>query len=454
MEHSFHPVIIGTDHGSFAIAAAIYDKWGGIHPTVLSNGELRASRYSVVPKVRNMPSDDELRAAGIDESYPEIVRGLLAIGPELQREYPDKKLLVFANTDFNIWTLSQYQDVLSQYYSQNLPSVDLLSKINDKESFPKYASKYGMRTVPTITVDFDDDKVSIAEVLDSFEGPYPAAIKPVVATEYVLLNWDTKKKVYQARDRAHAEEILAELELNTRGYETARRFAVQTWLSGNDTYNLSFTAYVDTHGTVTMISSSQFLVQEHDPTKLGNPIGVYTQPFPGLYRQVEQFLMGVQWRGFANFDAKVDARSGIPYFIEMNPRLGRTMYYNIAAGVDPVEALVADVVEGKRLAQRKLPQEAVFSFIPLSFVKRYLGPRLRMKVTKLQRAGKAANHLMHRRELRTTVAGLRRARIVADEQARWIKSFLTYYSPRHALATDGREDLDASALVAGAETAW
>lgn len=29
MEHSFHPVIIGTDHGSFAIAAAIYDKWGG-----------------------------------------------------------------------------------------------------------------------------------------------------------------------------------------------------------------------------------------------------------------------------------------------------------------------------------------------------------------------------------------------------------------------------------------
>lgn len=453
MEHSFHPVIIGTDHGSFAIAAAIYDKWG-IHPTVLSNGELRASRYSVVPNVRSIPSDDELRAAGIDESYPEIVRGLLAIGPELRREHPNKKLLIFANTDFNIRILSQYQDVLSQYYSQNLPRVELLAKINDKESFPEYASKYGMRTVPTITVNLDDDKATIADALNSFEGPYPVAIKPVVATEYVLLNWDTKKKVYQARDRAHAEEILAELELNTRGYETARRFAVQTWLSGNDTYNLSFTAYIDTHGSVTMISSAQFLLQEHDPTKLGNPIAVYTQPFPGLYKQVEKFLMGVQWRGFANFDVKVDARNGIPYFIEMNPRLGRTMYYNIAAGIDPIEVLVADVVEGKRLTKRKLPQEAVFSFIPLPFVKQYLGPRLRKKVTELQRAGTVANHLMHRRELRADTAAVRRARIVADEQARWIKSFLTFYSPRHALATDGREDLDASALVAGAETAW
>lgn len=453
MEHSFHPVIIGTDHGSFAIAAAIYDRWN-IQPTVLSTGVLRASDSSVALDIRFIPSEEELDNAKISADYPEYVRGLLALGPELQKEHPGKKLIVLANTDDSLWMLSSYQDVLADFYAQNVPTSEMVAKFNDKESFTKLASEHGLRTIPTVTVDFDDDTVTVKQTLDAFEGPYPAAIKPVITTEYALLSWPAKCKVYEARDRAHAEEILADLEIHTRGHKTARRFAVQKWLSGNDTYNLSFIAYVDTHGAVTMLSSAQFLLQEHAPTRIGNPSAVLTQPFPGLYRQVEQFLMGVQWRGFANLDAKVDALTGIPYFIEMNPRLGRTMYYNIAAGIDPVEVLVADVVEGKRLTQRKLPQEAVFSFIPLPFVKRYLGPRLRMKVTKLQRAGKAANHLMHRRELRATVAGLRRARIVADEQARWIKSFMTYYSPRHALATDGREDLDASALVAGAETAW
>ena len=46
-----------------------------------------------------------------------------------------------------------------------------------------------------------------------------------------------------------------------------------------------------------------------------------------MLAQARTFLAATGYRGFANFDVKVDPRTGVFRFFEVNPRIGRNNYY-------------------------------------------------------------------------------------------------------------------------------
>ena len=45
----------------------------------------------------------------------------------------------------------------------------------------------------------------------------------------------------------------------------------------------SITAYVDSHGKVTLIGSARVLLEDHAPTMIGNPVAMITEDFPQLW---------------------------------------------------------------------------------------------------------------------------------------------------------------------------
>src|SRR5699024_9685521 len=164
------------------------------------------------------------------------------------------------------------------------------------------------------------------------------------------------------------------------------RFVVQAMIPGDDTAMLSVTAYVDTRGEVTLLGGAQVLLEEHTPGALGNPAAMFTTDLPDVLDQSVRFLQHTGYRGYANFDVKIDPRDRVAKFFEVNPRIGRNNYYMTAAGANVAEPVVADLVEGRALPRMVPHREVLYSIVPWALLRRYvLDPALRARVRAIGR---------------------------------------------------------------------
>jgi D-aspartate ligase len=120
-----------------------------------------------------------------------------------------------------------------------------------------------------------------------------------------------------------------------------------------------------------------------------------------MLEQAHRLLLSTGYRGFANFDVKVDPRDGAQMFFEVNPRIGRNNYYVTAAGANPLRFLVADHVDGVATAPVVVDREVLYSIVPIRLLRRYvLDPGLRAKVDGLARRRATAHPLRYRAETR------------------------------------------------------
>src|SRR5690606_14587618 len=129
----------------------------------------------------------------------------------------------------------------------------------------------------------------------------------------------------------------------------AGRLVVQELVPGDDTAEGSITAYTDATGRVTLLCSARVLLGEHTPDALGRPAAMITTEFGDALPQARALLEATGYRGFANFDVKLDARDGHWKFFEVNPRIGRNNHYVTAAGANVSRFVVADAIEHREL---------------------------------------------------------------------------------------------------------
>ncbi len=373
MSGELQPVILGADIGVYALARSFHEQYG-VTSVVVAGAALGPVQHSRI--VRH-----EIVADGHDPQ--QLVDRLL----EVARSMPERRLLLMANSDWLVRVVVQHREELEKFYAVPFLSQELLDQISDKATFAEICERLGISVPRTIVQDFATGAPDVAVDLE-----FPVIAKAASSADYQDVEFAGKKKVFEIATPAELAWLWGAL----RGAGFQGRFVVQELVPGDDTQMRSITAYVDSHGEITLLCSAHVLLEEHTPSGLGNPAAMITDRDDAMLAQARTFLAETGYRGFANFDVKVDPRSGQFRFFEVNPRIGRNNYYVTAAGANPTRFVVEDVVEGRSVPPVVVDREVLYAVVPHRLLLRYVrDPQLTARVRRLVRTKAVAHPLSY-----------------------------------------------------------
>jgi D-aspartate ligase len=403
------PVMLGADIGVYALARSFHEEYG-VRSIVVSGAALGPVAHSQI-------LDNVLVADGHDPR--QLVDALLRVAAEhAASPAADARLVLLANSDWLVRVVVQHRTELEPHYVVPFLSEELLDRISDKATFAEIAADLGIAVPRTIVQDF-------AGAADPAWAPvtvdiaYPLIAKAASSADYQDVIFPGKKKVFEIGSAAELDALWVSLrDAGFRG-----RFVVQELVPGDDTQMRSITAYVDSHGAITLLCSAHVLLEEHTPSGLGNPAAMVTTREDAMLDQARTFLRGVGYVGFANFDVKVDPRDGTYRFFEVNPRIGRNNYYVTAAGANPTRFLVEDRVLGHQVEPVVVDTQVLYSILPHRLLLRYvLDPALAATVRGLISARKVAHPLRYRYD-----SGPRRRWYAFAAALNQVRKFRRYY---------------------------
>ncbi|NEG95755.1 ATP-grasp domain-containing protein [Bifidobacterium sp. SMB2] len=373
---SFQPIILGGDLGAYALARELNDAYG-VKPIMVTAYNPNAIRDSAIITRHEF--------AEANEEGP-LIEELLRLGKDLKTRNPKRRLLLLANTDWRIHVLASHREELERYYVVPIPPLDVIEQVSDKQGFERLATAQGMPVPKSFYEDFSGaDTNGWQPQPTPADLTFPVVAKPADSSEYENLMFEGRQKVYRIDTNEQLTDLWRKLaEAGFRG-----TFVAQELVEGDDTEMYSVTAYVDSTGTVSLLCSARVLLEEHHPATLGNPCAMITEPIDEILQPAKRFLESLPYRGFANFDVKRDPNTGRFYFLEVNPRIGRNSFYVYGAGINPMEVLVSDVIDGHPMAPRVADGEVLYSIIPDRLLLRYVvDPDLKAQVRRLQKAGR------------------------------------------------------------------
>ena len=371
------PVIIGGDFGVYGIGRCFNEAFGcrcicvGSQPTE----SITRSHFFDVRHVSAHATDAQL------------LDTLMMIAGE----FPDKKLILMANHDIFSAFVARNMDKLSRHYALPFPNLEVMERLTDKAEFARACERAGIDTPGTVEVDFSnatDEAWAASEIPFTF----PVVAKAANGEPYDVLEFEGKRKIWFI----DTPEELTQLWKTLKDAGFRDTFLVQELIPGDNTAMRSITAYVDSRGEVTLIGSARVLLEDHAPTMIGNPVAMITENFPALWKDACTLLTENGYRGFANFDVKIDPRDGRAVFFEVNPRIGRNNWYMAAAGANPMIPMVADLIDGQACEQTQAKDEVLYTLVPDSLLLRYIiDTDLRARVKRIIREGRRFDLLLN-----------------------------------------------------------
>lgn len=368
------PVIIGGDAGAYALGLLCYEAFG--HTCIcVANAPVAAITRSVFFETWPVPRE------GDDDTRLEALKQIAA-------KYADRELLVLTNSDASVDFLARHRETLLSNYRIPFPDAATIDLLGDKDSFARICASQGVRTPKTVVADLSGSEADFR--FDASQLRFPVVAKPSHSREYERIHFPGKKKIWFIESQAELNSLWVTL----RNAGFSDRFLVQEMIPGDDTQMRSLTFYVDSTGRVTLKSAAQVLLQDPSPLLIGNPVAMITEGNPNLWDQAERVLKAGNYRGFANFDIKVDPRDGTPYFLEVNPRIGRNCYYVVAAGANPMAVMAQDLFQHEQAAVTIADSPAVYTLVPVALIRREVKSRsLRSRVNGLVKQGRVFNPL-------------------------------------------------------------
>lgn len=392
------PVVIGGDIGGYALARQLHDATGQ-RVTLLSPSPIEAISLSGYIDVIHQDSRDE---AGMVSR----LRGLVAGRAE-------RSAVIIGNRDSTAQFLVAHRDELEPEYVVPFPDVEAMNALSDKVAFAAACADQGLRTPRQVVVDCSE----LADADPRIDIPFPLVGKAAVGADWDAVEFPGQRKIYFL----DTPDELAALWEDLRGAGYRSTFLIQERIPGDDDAMRSVTAYMASNGEMTMIGSARVLLEDHAPTLIGNPVAMITEPFPEMWRGVERLLTSVGYRGFANFDIKIDPRGGDPVYFELNPRIGRNSFYMSAAGVNPMVVMIRDLVDARPGPRREAVKEVLYSLLPRHLVLHQVDdPDLRRRVLRL--APRAVDPLLDPCE-----RSLRRRLLISAQKLNHDRKFHRYH---------------------------
>ncbi|WP_124055099.1 carboxylate--amine ligase [Arcanobacterium ihumii] len=398
------PVLLGGDIGVYAIAREFFEAFGTTSICLTSN-PIPAITQSAICEVRPLANTHD----------PQMVKRAFV---DLENEVSDGVFVTMANFDATAHTLATLAPELSDRWVVPFPDLTTMNRVSDKQKFYEDCAELGIDIPRTQVVDFanaDSDEWQVPQT----SIPFPLVAKTSSSAAYAETKFAGKKKIYFIEDQAELDRLWGALK--HAGFRST--FLLQELIPGGNTAMRSVTAYVDSNGEVTMLASAHVLLEDHLPTMIGNPVAMITQPFNDLFESARKYLQHVGYRGFANFDVKVDPRTGREVFFEVNPRIGRNSYYVAAGGVNPMEIMVRDHVFGESLPLRVMDREILYSLVPFRLLTKYVQESdLSERIHVLKREKKIFDPLFS-----TFEKSVRRNMMVRLQKLNHFRKFAQYY---------------------------
>lgn len=377
----FDVVVLGAGLNSLNLTIAFHKEYGIVSTLVC--------RVPVTMNERTVTARSIV--LGADASDAEM-RDVLV---ELAEQRPEgRPALLLCNADSLVAFIDTYRSDLEEHYLLSQVDAAQLSRLADKAEFQELCASLGIPTPPTVVVDFSKARAAGWDGEDPLPWSYPCVGKAANTAEYARVSFPGKRKVFFLE----SEEQRLHLIRSLRDAGFTGRFLFQDLVPGDDTAQRSITAYRSSKGRVTMLCAAQVLLGEHTPEALGRPAAMMTGTHPQLTSSAARFLDAVDYVGFANFDVKVDPRTGQQCFFEINPRIGRNNYYVTAAGESIARHIVEDLVHDHDLEPVVVTRPVLYSILPVRLVLRYVrDPQLRARVKDLARTA-LANPFLYRPE--------------------------------------------------------
>ena len=373
MQASFIPVMLGGDLNCYGMARSFFEAYG--IPSVAfgkqSLGPTRFSRYLRHISVPNLSDFSVCRRVLLD----------------FYKKEKGKTLLLFACTDEYARLLIEHRDALSPYFALSVPPPRAL-RLSEKDVFYRTCADYEIATPDTVVYRGIPSRARLAEAARLLG--YPHILKPAESHLYWQYPFPEMEKVYLVHSPREEEDVLSRI--RRAGYPGA--MLAQRYIGGDRVRAFVLTLYFDRNGRAVLRACGRALLEEMTPCGKGNYAALLTAPIPPVAERIVRMLTDFCYRGFANLDIRRDAR-GRDFVLELNLRQGRSNYFLTAAGVNPAEVVVRDVVEQMDLAPTVVTENVLVRTVPLSTVCRHTArDRDAVLCKRLHRAGRDVS-LLH-----------------------------------------------------------
>lgn len=391
----FVPVITGGLLGTYTLAREFHAHSGvrsAIVPSAM-NPHLKGTRLGAVFPSGNIANPERLLDALADVAS--------RVGGR------SRPLLYLPAVDHHVETgVEHREDLKAMGYLLPGNTQAQLHQAAIKENFYAACDQLGIPYPRSLM--FDCEQARGAEDLEEYittslerlasdpDLPYPVIVKGSDGSTWANLSYPGKRKVFLAHTDRELRSILRAAVV--AGY--AGVLVVQRYIPGQDNQLRILTQYRDRSGAMTLNGYGEVLLEDPTPGLEGNARAVMSGANTLVADQGRALLEHFDWEGFAMFDLKVDATSGTPYFLEMNPRLGQHHFYLTLAGQNPAGTLIDDFIEGQH---RSVPTEVVPALsltVPLRRALSHATIEQSERIQQAQRRGRVANPWKYRADHR------------------------------------------------------
>lgn len=377
MNEQFLPVICGFDIADYAFARIFHESLG-VRSLVISDirrGPINDSRILDVQLVPLGTLADENR-------FIECLRSVADA-------HPNQRLILCVNSDEGVEFAVRHRSELEGRWFLPYSSSDVVARANSKNAMADVFRSAGV-AVPRRTVLDLREPATWKSTLETI--PFPVVVKPEDGADF---HFHRKQGLWKALAIGNLDQAFVTFE-EWRSHGIGVRLIVQELIPGDDTTQWVVNGYVDARGEVTAAGSGRVLLGLHQPDVIGNAAMILVQKNQGLIDAGIGAVKAAGLRGFFSLDVKVDPRTGTPYWLDLNPRIGRGHYYMKIGGIDLVRSIVADM-DGEESEFQGITREGIYTVAPMLLAnRRYIrDASLRKRVVALRRQGRAVNPLAY-----------------------------------------------------------
>lgn len=328
MKEEFIGVVLGGDVNSYAVARAFYEEYK-IKTIIIGQKPLYPTIHSKLIVGYYKPNLLQ---------NSELINALR----ELENRYPNKKKILFGNTDYYVeHILNNREDIekISDNYIIPMTSLEQFKKLVNKKSFYELCDKYGLDHPKTVVFNFQADDIN------NFVIPfdYPIFMKPSDSVIYSKYDFSGKQKGYKINSEQELKDTLNRIKES--GFQDL--FLIQEYIEGDDDSMYVFTCYTNQQHKVVAVTAGQILMHDRTPELIGNYNAITNAYNEELSLKLKKFLEGIKFKGICHFDVQYDRKNNRYVVYEINIRQGRSNYYTLASKVNLAKLVVDDYIYNK-----------------------------------------------------------------------------------------------------------